>query len=62
MHNWVLVPVCQSPMQKIPADILEQYSAVLKKRAVPASRHADYRKWLQYFLSFFAIDNQTILV
>jgi hypothetical protein len=39
-------------MQMIPADILEQYSAVLKKRAVPAFRHADYRKWLRYFLDF----------
>ena len=52
MHNWVLVPGCQSPMQMIPADILEQYSAVLKKRAVPVSCHADYRKWLRYFLDF----------
>ena len=39
-------------MQTIPADILEQYSAVLKKRAVPVFRHADYRKWLRYFLDF----------
>ncbi len=39
-------------MQTIPADILEQYMAVLKKRAVPVSCHADYRKWLRYFLDF----------
>lgn len=39
-------------MQMIPADILEQYFAVLKKRAVPISRYADYRKWLRYFLDF----------
>lgn len=39
-------------MQTIPADILEQYLAVLKKRAVPVFRHADYRKWLRYFLDF----------
>lgn len=39
-------------MKSIPNDILEQFFAVLKKRAVPASRHADYRKWLQYFLDF----------
>jgi len=39
-------------MQTIPADILEQYLAVLKKRAVPVARYADYRKWLRYFLDF----------
>jgi integrase len=39
-------------MKPIPADILLQYSAVLKKRSVPASRHADYRKWLLYYLDF----------
>lgn len=39
-------------MQLIPADILEQYSAVLKKRAVPFTRYADYRKWLRYYLDF----------
>jgi len=39
-------------MQVIPTDILEQYSAVLKKRAIPVSRYADYRKWLRYFLDF----------
>ena len=39
-------------MQPIPSDILTQYEAVLKKRAVPDSRHADYRKWLLYYLDF----------
>jgi hypothetical protein len=39
-------------MQVIPTDILEQYSAILKKRAVPLYRYADYRKWLRYFLDF----------
>ncbi len=34
-------------MQMIPADIWEQYVAVLKKRAVPVSHQADYRKWLR---------------
>ena len=48
----MLVPACQSPMQLIPADIWEQYSAVLKKRAVPVTLHADYRKWLRYYLDF----------
>ena len=39
-------------MQTIPADIWEQFSAVLKKRAVPISCLADSRKWLQYYLDF----------
>jgi len=39
-------------MQTIPADISEKYSDILKKRAIPVSRHADYRKWLRYFLDF----------
>ena len=36
----------------IPADIWEQFSAVLEKRAVPVSCRADYRKWLRYYLDF----------
>ena len=39
-------------MKPIPRDILTQYEAVLKKRAVPVTRHADYRKWLRYYLDF----------
>ena len=39
-------------MQPIPNDILTQFEAVLKKRSVPVSRHADYRKWLRYYLDF----------
>jgi hypothetical protein len=39
-------------MLVIPADILAQYNAILVKRAVPASRHADYKKWLRYYLDF----------
>src|SRR3990172_12629546 len=39
-------------MQPIPSDILTQFEAVLKKRSVPVSRHADYRKWLRYYLDF----------
>ena len=35
-------------MQTIPTDILKHFSAVLEKRAVPATSHADYRKWLRY--------------
>lgn len=40
-------------MQTILDDIEEQYPAVLKKRAVPVSRHADYRKWLMAGLFTF---------
>jgi integron integrase len=39
-------------MKTVPEDISKQYSAVLNKRAVPVSRHPDYRKWLRYFLDF----------
>lgn len=39
-------------MLPIPNEIVSAYEAVLKKRAVPVSRHADYRKWLRYFLDF----------
>ena len=37
-------------MQQIPDDMLAQYEAALKTRAVPVSRHAEYRKWLRYYL------------
>ena len=39
-------------MQLIPDDILAHYEAALKTRAVPVSRHAEYRKWLRYYLDF----------
>lgn len=39
-------------MKPIPDDILAQFDAVLNKRAVPVTRHADYRKWLMYYLDF----------
>jgi len=41
-------------MQLIPGEILERYLAVLERRAVPASRQAEYKKWLRYFLDFEA--------
>jgi hypothetical protein len=41
-------------MQAIPTNILEQYLVILKKRMVPGSRHADYKKWLRFFLDFRA--------
>ncbi|MEW6054949.1 MAG: integron integrase [Nitrospirota bacterium] len=28
------------------------FEAVLKKKAVPAARHAEYKKWLRYYLDF----------
>jgi len=39
-------------MLPISNEITVAYDAVLKKRAVPVTRHADYRKWLRYFLDF----------
>jgi hypothetical protein len=39
-------------MQLIPDDILAQYEAALTTRAVPVFRHAEYRKWLRYYLDF----------
>ncbi len=39
-------------MKTIPNDILDRYLVILKKRAVPVSRQADYKKWLRYFLDF----------
>lgn len=39
-------------MKPIPSDILAEFEALLKKKAVPAARHADYRKWLMYYLDF----------
>ena len=39
-------------MQLIPDDILAHYEAALQTRAVPVSRHAEYRKWLRYYLDF----------
>ena len=40
------------PMQLIPDDIWAHYEAALTTRAVPVSRHAEYRKWLRYYLDF----------
>ncbi len=39
-------------MMTIPQDVLAQFEDVLKQRAVPVASHADYRKWLRYFLVF----------
>jgi integron integrase len=41
-------------MITIPDDILAQYDAALKKRAIAASRHSEYRKWLRYYFDFCA--------
>ena len=50
---WILVILCDHYfMLPIPADIVAHYEAVLEKRKVPVSLHADYRKWLRYYLDF----------
>jgi hypothetical protein len=42
----------QRVLSRVPRDILEQFTAILIKCAVSISRHADYRKWLRYYLDF----------
>ena len=39
-------------MQPIPDDILKQFNAVLKQKAISSSLRDDYRKWLMYYLDF----------
>ena len=39
-------------MLPIPQDVLAQFNAILKQRKVPEPFHADYRKWLRYYLDF----------
>jgi integron integrase len=39
-------------MKPIPNDILTKFEALLTKRSVPLACHADYRKWLLYYLDF----------
>jgi hypothetical protein len=39
-------------MLPVPQDVLAKFDAILRERAVPAPFHADYRKWLRYFLDF----------
>ncbi len=41
-------------MKPIPSDIWAEFESVLKKKAVPAARHTDYRKWLMYYLDFLS--------
>jgi integron integrase len=39
-------------MLPIPNELVAAYETVLEKRAVPASRRSEYRKWVRYFLDF----------
>ncbi|MDP3014207.1 MAG: phage integrase N-terminal SAM-like domain-containing protein [Candidatus Subteraquimicrobiales bacterium] len=39
-------------MFNIPNHILSQYEAILKKKVLAVSQHADYKKWLRYYLDF----------
>ena len=41
-------------MLNIPDNILVQYEAILKEKVMDVSRHADYKKWLRYYLDFCA--------
>jgi hypothetical protein len=39
-------------VNKIPDDILKLFESFLMKKVSHASGHADYRKWLRYYLDF----------
>lgn len=39
-------------MLLIPNEVFNRYVAHLKKYGVADASHADYRKWLRYFLDF----------
>jgi hypothetical protein len=41
-------------MEPIPKDLLIQFDDILTQRNVPLASHADYRKWLRYFLDYRA--------
>ena len=41
-------------MLTIPDNILTRFEAVLCKRTVAPAQHADYKKWIRYFLDFCA--------
>jgi len=41
------------PMLPVPVAILTRYNAILEKRAIAPAQHADYKKWLRYFLDFY---------
>ena len=40
-------------MFTLPDDISAQYELALKKRAIAATRHSVFRKWLRHYLDFF---------
>jgi len=39
-------------MLLVPRSLYAQYAAHLKLRGIPVARHAEYKKWLRYFLDF----------
>ncbi len=39
-------------MLNIPDNIMAQYEAILNKKVLAVSRHADYKKWLRYYLDY----------
>ncbi len=41
-------------MRPVPVPILKSFEAILEKRAISPSEHANYIKWLRYFLDFCA--------
>src|ERR1039457_3476657 len=45
-------PVKGDSMITIPNEVFTKYSAYLIKIGVPLSSHAEYKKWLRYYLDF----------
>ncbi len=39
-------------MIPVPKVVFSQYEALLKEREIPPASHADYKKWLRYYLDF----------
>jgi hypothetical protein len=41
-------------MRPVPVPLLKSFEAILEKRAISPLERANYKKWLRYFLDFFA--------
>src|SRR5574341_332648 len=52
IHFYILVSTRRRHEDNPGRHFLDRYLIILKKRAVPVSRHADYKKWLRYFRDF----------
>ena len=41
-------------MNPVPYDVMSRYETIITKRNIDMSLHADYKKWLRYYLDFCA--------